>query len=376
MAKRKGKSRRRVKDWNQQYRRHDDAADHAATRGKTSRRGVKLPPSRLDAPEEDLEHLPKAEGLVVNVSRRGAYVRVEGHDEELFCAIAKTFRAPENATLLTVGDAVTVALTTGQTEGRTEIDRERMDGFIVTRAPRETLLSRPQPMSGKRRDEYSDETFEKVIAANMDILLIVASTRQPPLRHGLIDRFLIIAERGEMTPVLVINKIDLGRPDERVLGGFVELGVEILMVSAETNEGLAELRRRLAGSRSVLAGASGVGKSTLINAMIPEADAATNTVRQKDQRGRHTTTSALIYDLPEGGMVVDTPGIRELGMAIPPRELPWFFPEFEEIAQQCKFNDCTHTHEPQCAVQAAVASGEISPRRYESYLRILDTLEE
>jgi ribosome biogenesis GTPase len=375
MAKRKGKSQRRIKNWTQQYHEYDDASDRSINRQKTSRRGVKLPPSRLESPEEDLEHLPKAEGLVVNVSRRGAYVRVEGHDEELFCAIAKTFRAPENATLLTVGDRVTIALTVEQTEGRTEIDRDRMDGFIVSRDLRETLLSRPQPMSGKRRDEYTDETFEKVIAANMDVLLIVASTKKPPLRRGLIDRFLIIAERGEMSPVLVINKIDLAAPDKGVLAEFHELGIETLLVSAASGEGLDQLRSRLRGHRSVLAGASGVGKTTLINALIPDADALTRSVREKDDRGRHTTTSALVYDLPEGGMIIDTPGIRELGMAIPARQLPWYFPEFESLAPQCRFNDCTHTHEPGCAIQAAVESGEISPRRYGSYLRILDSME-
>jgi ribosome biogenesis GTPase / thiamine phosphate phosphatase len=375
MAKRKGKSQRRIKNWKQQYDVYDDAADAAVSRQKTSRRGVKLPSARLENPEEDLEHLSKADGLVVNVSRRGAYVRVEGYEEELFCAIAKTFRSPENATLLTVGDTVTVALTVDQTEGQTEIDRDRMDGFIVSRSLRETLLSRPQPTSGKRRDEYSEETFEKVIAANMDVLLIVAATKKPALRRGLIDRFLIIAERGEMSPVLVINKIDLAAPDAAALAEFHELGVEMLLVSAASGEGMDALRARLAGKRSVLAGASGVGKTTLINALIPETDALTQTVREKDDRGRHTTTSAIVYDLPKGGMIIDTPGIRELGMAIPPRQLPWYFPEFQPLVPQCKFNDCTHTHEPGCAIQAAVETGEISRRRYHSYLRILDSIE-
>lgn len=374
MAKRKGKSRRRIKNW-QQIRENTAAHEQASLRGKLYEPGVKLPPSRLEAPEENLDDLPKAEGMVVNVSRRGAFVRIPGQGEDLFCGIAKTFRAPETATAITVGDQVTVALTGEHTEGQVELDRERMDGMIVARQPRETLLSRPQPMRGKRRDRYDDQRFEKVIAANMDVLLIVAASRKPRLRHGLIDRFLIIAERGEMTPVLVINKIDLGRPDEAVYADFTDLDLEIFLTSAETGEGLDALRERLSGTRAVLAGASGVGKSTLVNALIPQADAETQAVREKDSRGRHTTSSTLVYELPAGGMLVDTPGIRELGMDIDPAELPWYFPEFEQLAPQCKFNDCSHTHEPHCAVVEAVESGEVSPRRYKSYLRILDTLQ-
>jgi len=210
----------------------------------------------------------------------------------------------------------------------------------------------------------------------MEVLPIVASTQQPPLRHGVIDRFLIIAERGELTPVLVINKIDLGQPDEQVLADFESLGVDIILCSAVTGEGLEELTKQLVGKRSVLAGASGVGKSTLINAIVPGADAATREVRAKDNRGRHMTSAAAVYELPAGGMLVDTPGIRELGIGLGPNELPWYFPQFEPFATQCKFNDCTHTHEPDCGIVAAVEAGEIAPTRYESYLRILDTLDE
>jgi ribosome biogenesis GTPase len=119
-----------------------------------------------------------------------------------------------------------------------------------------------------------------------------------------------------------------------------------------------------------------VGKSTLINALIPEADAATNTVREKDNRGRHTTSQARIYDVPhlDGGLIIDTPGIRELDLGVTAEELPWYFPEIEAVAPNCKFRDCTHTHEPGCAVQTAVEAGEIPPRRFESYLRMLNTV--
>lgn len=394
MGKRKGKgkSKRRIKDWHVRYQAGEEAGAKGARGRKHTRRAVKLPPSRLDSPDENLEDLPKAEGLVVAVYRRGATVRIEGR--EAFCAIAKTFRAPPDATALTVGDIVTVAITqTHHTDGQREIDKDRTEGLIISRQPRETALSRPRPMSAKRVDRYQTEVFEKVVAANMDILLIIASTRQPKLRPRLIERFLIVAERGELEPVLVINKVDLARPEAHVVEGFRQLGLEVFLCSAATGENLPALRARLAGKRTVLAGASGVGKSTLINALVPGADAATRSVRRKDDRGRHTTAAAAVYDLPAlrelegpllrppgraeaaGGILVDTPGIRELGFAIGLDELPWYFPEFEEVAGECHFNDCTHTHEPDCAVLAAVEAGQILRRRYESYLRIRDSME-
>ena len=375
MAKRKGKSRQRIKDWQQQYDAQEDGELPHARRQRLGRPGVKLPPRELDAGQEGLDDLPRREGLIVGLFPGGAMVRIEGR--QLLCQIAKTFRAPEGTSPLAVGDTVTVALA-GPADAPEAVadDKDRADGTVLQRGLRETALARPQPRSGKRRDEYAAETFEKVIVANMDVLLIVAATCQPPLHHGLIDRYLIVAERGEMSAVLAINKIDLGLPDEDVLADFSSVGVEIVLCSALRGDGLDALRARLAGKRTILAGASGVGKSALINVLIPGADAATRSVRPRDERGRHTTSAAAVYDLPGGGMLVDTPGIRELGLPLTPQELPWYFPEFEDLAGECKFNDCTHTHEPDCAVIAAIEAGSILRRRYESYLRLLETLEE
>ena len=375
MAKRKGKSRQRVKNWQQRYDAGEEAEGAVARSQKLTRRAVKLPDRDLSTGGEDTDALPRVEGMVVGLFPGGAMVRVGG--EVLLCQIAKTFRAPEGVTPLAVGDEVTVALT--QATHRTDdlaADRDRSDGMVLQRQLRRTVLSRPQPRSGKRRDQYETETFEKVIAANMDVLLIVASTRQPPLRRGLIDRYLIAAERGEMEPVLVVNKVDLARPDEDMLGNFASLGLDIVLCSAARGDGLEDLRERMAGKSSILAGASGVGKSTLINALIPAAQAATREVRTSDQRGRHTTSAAGIYDLPGGGILVDTPGIRELGLRFEPQLLPWYFPEFDQHVAQCRFNDCSHTHEPHCAVISAVEAGQIPARRYDGYLRLLETLGE
>jgi ribosome biogenesis GTPase len=323
---------------------------------------------------ENVDLLPKRQGMVLGMFPGGAIVRSDG--QELICSIAKTYRAPDGSTPLAVGDNVTVALTRLEHASETaQDDKDRADGMILLRAPRATALSRPQPRSGKRRDEHKDESFEKVIVANMDILLIVVATVQPALRQGLIDRFLIIAERGELKPLVVVNKIDLAPADREVLADLAAREVEICQVSAATGAGLDELRATLTGKRSVLGGASGVGKSTLINALIPGAGAVTGAIRLKDQRGRHTTAAAKVYDLG-GGMIIDTPGVRELGVLLRAAELPWYFPEFDLFSPNCRFNDCTHTHEPNCAVQQAVQDGKIHPRRYDSYLRILETLTE
>jgi len=373
MAKRKGKSRQRI-DWHARYEAGDDDSPDHKSKGKLTKRQVKLPPRDLEAGRENIDDLPRLEGMVVGMFPGGAEVRIGG--SVMLCMIAKAFRAPAGSTALAVGDTVTVAASRREHHDASGDDPDRADGMILSRGPRETALSRPAPRSGKRSDEYKTEVFERVIAANMDVLLIVAATRQPPLRKRLIQRYLIIAERGEMEPVLVLNKIDLAPPDPEVLDHFRQSELLIVEVSASTGQGIEELSSHLSDRRSILAGASGVGKSTLINRLVPGADLPTRTVRPGDQRGRHTTSSASVYELPGGGMLVDTPGIRELGLPIEPAQLPWYFPEFERFTPNCKFNNCTHTHEPHCAVIQAVEDGLIGADRFETYLQLLSTLDE
>lgn len=378
MAKDKGKSKRRVKDWQVRYESGEDVQDTAVNKQKFSPREVKLGDgSFASGGADELAGMQQREGIVMGVFRRGVYVRVAG--ERLFCGIAKTFRVPEDSrhtSPIAVGDDVTVALSREvHMQGQVHLDRNRMDGMILSRRARRTLLVRPQPRSNKRRGSHDTEVFHKVIAANIDILLIVAATVKPPMRRGLIDRFLIIAERGELLPLLLVNKIDLDCGDEEIINDVAALGVGVLRCSAQTGSGLDALTCELTGKRSVFTGASGVGKTSLINAMIPGVDAATRKVSEKDQRGRHTTSQAVIYDLPAGGLLIDTPGIRELGVGLTAEELPWYFPEIEQLSAQCKFRNCSHTHEPNCAVRAAAESGEILPRRFASYLRILASIE-
>lgn len=380
MAKYKGKSRRRIKDWHSKFESGQDIEGSVARRAKFSAQEVKLGAGSFAGGEADEQQgMDKRTGMVTGVFRRGAFVRVDG--EDLFCGIAKTFRVPSQSALsspLSVGDDVTIALVRAEhTHGQTELDRNRMDGMLLSREPRRTVLARPRPRSQKRREQYDDDIYVKVIAANMDVLLIAVATAQPPMRRGLIDRFLIAAECGDLQPVLLVNKIDI-QPSEfhrDILLDIASQGIPILPCSAIRGDGLDAVNDMLREKRCVLAGASGVGKSSLINALLPHVDIVTRSVRSKNEQGRHTTSQARVYDLACGGMIVDTPGLRELGVGLTAQELGWYFPEIELLAPQCKFRNCTHTHEPDCAVRQAVDDGGVLPRRYESYLRILDTIE-
>ena len=384
MSRKKGKSQRKQRDFTASAgpgfkEAQGDMDAPGIVRQKETSRAAKLPSWRQESSLESFADLPRCEGMVVGLFPAGAIVRCG--DGDLICGLAGTFRPPAGSSALAVGDQVIVALTKSQHSDAGSGDKLRADGKIVQRQPRRSLLARPQPRSGKRREFYQEENFLKVIAANMDQLVIVSSTCQPALKKALIERFMIIAERGDLKPLLIVNKSDLADPDAELLADLAAMGLEVIAVSAVSGAGLVELRGMLMGKRSIFAGASGVGKSSLINALVPSASAATGLVRIKDQRGRHTTASAGVYYLEGPGqdrvsMLIDTPGVRELGMRMDAAELPWYFPEFEAFSRGCKFNDCTHTHEPHCAVIAAAQEGKIVPQRLASYLRLMETLEE
>jgi ribosome biogenesis GTPase len=225
--------------------------------------------------------------------------------------------------------------------------------------PRRTVLA---------RTEAGRAGGERILAANIDIVVVVASFSEPPLRPGLIDRYLVAVRRGGAEPLLCVNKADLATPTERLLATPYEaLGLPVLVCSARTGSGLAALRARIGGKLCVVTGHSGTGKSSLVNALAPELDLRAGAVSGSG-KGRHTTTSSALYELQNGIRIIDTPGIREFGVRLAePAEIP----EFTKYAGRCRFRDCTHTHEPRCAVKDAVASGRIPSRRYESYLRML-----
>ncbi len=383
MAKRKGKSQQRPRHWDRLHREGDVASEDAESRRRLTQRRVRLPGQQQDAPiyadtEADAASGgPRTGGTVIHLYPGGARVRTADYGD-LLAGVAGTFRPAPGSSALAVGDRVALTLTPEAQgllqAGQKHLDSDRVDALILQREPRETALSRPQPMRGKRRTQHEPEVFEKVIAANMDQLVVVAAVRRPAFSRRLLDRYLIVAERGELPVALIHNKVDLGDPDHDMLAEYAVLGVISTFCSATTGEGLDGVRALLAGKASILAGASGVGKSSLLNALIPGLDLATREVRLRDDRGRHVTSAAVLYELPGGGTVVDTPGIRELGIEIRSAELPWYFPEIAALAPECKFRNCTHTHEPDCAVLRALAEDRLASRRYHSYLRILESL--
>lgn len=218
-------------------------------------------------------------------------------------------------------------------------------------APRRTMLTRTDPANERR---------ERVIVANVDRMVIVAAITSPPLRTGLIDRYMIAAARGGIQPILCINKLDLSADTSAVAG----YEIPIVRCSTKTGQGIAELRDWLAGSVAVLTGHSGVGKSSLLNSLADENQARVGFLSEETGKGRHTTTASRLYHLKNGARIIDTPGIREFGLGpVSLEELKAAFPEFS--GERCRFNDCTHKEEPNCAIR------EAGGPRYEAWLRLL-----
>jgi ribosome biogenesis GTPase / thiamine phosphate phosphatase len=214
---------------------------------------------------------------------------------------------------------------------------------------------------------------QHVLVANVDQVVIVTSAAEPRPKPNLIDRYLVSAEKGGVRPIVCVNKIDLVDPAELMplVGVYSQIGYEVLMVSAVKGIGIERLRHRLAGAESVVTGQSGVGKSSLLNTVEPELGLRVQTVSAETQKGRHTTTTAELIPLTSGGYVVDTPGIRQFELwDVIPEEVAGYFRELRPYVSRCRFPNCSHTHEDNCAVKDAVADGWIDARRYESYVQI------
>ncbi len=253
------------------------------------------------------------------------------------------------------------------------IDAGDGTGRINEVLPRRSTLSRPAPVPGKR-------VFEQVIVSNIDQVIPVFAAASPTPKWGLLDRYLVSAEASDLPAVIVITKLDLASRNsklEKSLDVYRQIGYPIHMVSSMTGEGVSELKDILAGRRSVLVGKSGVGKTSLLNALQTGLGLRVSAVSQGDQgKGRHTTTHLEMFDLDFGGTVVDTPGMREFGLwDVDGSDLALFFPEMSGYVGQCKFRlSCNHDEEPGCAIRRAVMDGQISPYRYKSYLRLRDEL--
>lgn len=293
------------------------------------------------------------QGLVIRSQAGWMTVRTEKGDFQ--CRVrGRLRRGRAEGDLVAVGDQVKLA---PQPDGT---------GRIEEVLPRHSVLSRQ--LSGVNYD------YQQIILANPDQAFFVFAVSNPEPRLRMLDRFLVVAERAHIPSVIVANKVDIIGLDaaKEIFGMYEEIGYPVIYASAKTGAGTAELRERFAGQISTLAGPSGVGKSSLINAAIPGVKLEVGEVSQAGVgKGRHTTQVRQLIPLPEGGYIADVPGLRTVALwDIEGEELDAYFIEIAPLVPFCQFNDCSHSHEPGCAVREASETGKISPHRYDSYLRL------
>ena len=237
--------------------------------------------------------------------------------------------------------------------------------------PRRSKLARRAPGGGQG---------ERIVAANVDQVIVMFAAAKPDPHPRMLDRFLVIAEGNNIPARVIINKIDLvGEEAARArFDDYARIGYPVHYTCVKTGAGLESLREVLNGRRSVLTGPSGVGKSSLLNALFPGANLRVGAISESVNKGRHTTVGALMLPLPgsDGGYVIDTPGLREVGLwALVADQLDQCFPEIRGLSDQCRFADCRHVSEPDCAVRAALRDGAISPQRYDSYMKLLEEIQ-
>jgi len=248
---------------------------------------------------------------------------------------------------------------------RVRYEAERGGAYLLELLKRSNVIMR----AGRREGE------DRVLAANVDCMLIVSAVK-PPFKEGLVDRYLVTAGHAGIAPVVVLNKVDLddGGTQKRA-EMYRELGYPLHCVSSLRGDGVQELAGYLADRTSILVGHSGVGKSSLLMALLPEADIATSALSQSSGKGVHTTSTATLYSGANGVRIIDSPGIRAFGLSsIAPSEVRAYFVEFVPLAGQCRFRDCMHIKDGDCRVRDAVEKGEIPRIRYESYLRMVESL--
>lgn len=303
------------------------------------------------------------EGRVIKNTGSAYIVRMEESGIELNCRIKGNFRIKGIRTTnpVAVGDIVTVS------EAADDAD------YITAIAPRKNYIIR-------RASNLSKESH--ILASNLDLAILVATLREPVTTTTFIDRFLATAEAYSVNAAVVLNKEDLWDEEDRELAEalknlYTSIGYPVLFVSATTGEGLQELKEFVANKITLLAGNSGVGKSSLINALVPGADLRTGEISDLHHTGTHTTTFSEMIDLPGGGAIIDIPGVRGFGtIDFAPDEVGHFFPEIFRMSRECRYSDCKHTGEPGCAVVPAVEEHYISESRYASYLSILEEASE
>jgi ribosome biogenesis GTPase len=370
----------RENDLTRQFQEAGERVEDAATGERVRAKGDISRHRTIVLPDESAAAMPAADtgclpGRVLKV--HGLYSTVEVEDGRLFrCTVRRLLKSlvTDERSIVTTGDRVWFrpssvvprpsspgSASGTDAAGRMTTDEGRMttdEGVIERVEPRRGVLKR----ASRRR--------EHVLVANVDALVIVISLVEPALKPHLIDRYIAAALKGELEPVLCLNKADLADPVELqpLVGAYSQLGVPTLLTSAKTGQGIDRIRGLLRGRATVFSGQSGVGKSSLLNAVQPGLGLRVREVSDVNQKGKHTTTTAELIRLECGGWVVDTPGVRQLQMwDTIPEEVEGYFREFRPYVPLCRFPDCTHIHEIGCAVKDAVRRKQISERRYQSY---------
>ncbi len=323
--------------------------------------GANAPQSHTNKPPTE-----QSTGTVIGLTRRRATVLVDNTKDTIECRLSAELAGRQQSGIA-VGDRVDIT--------QLDLPADEINHEVVHVHPRKTKLARP---------DAHNPNAERVVAANVDTVVIVVSVVSPPLHPRLIDRYLVALHAGEIDPIIAVNKADLLDPDAlaeelKKLDPYQHAGIPIAVCAAVPDDDSAsrvdQLRNLLAGKTCAFVGHSGVGKSSLANAMDPKLGINTKSVRTHDQRGRHTTTASTMHFIEPNIRVIDTPGVRFFGLAdITPDDLRWFFPEFAEFVHHCKFTNCSHEHEPGCAVKEAAQSAAIPHERYDTYLRLLTEL--
>lgn len=298
-------------------------------------------------------------GIVIETSYNNAYVLY--NDMVVQAELAKNLNSICNKTVFP-GDKVVVT--------------KNKDNYIIT-----NLLKRKNTLTRNKADStrLNSNSTEHIIAANIDVAVIVVSCSTPPLHPKFIDRYLILLQNSNIEPIICLNKSDLkNENDEKILDIYRKLGIIILETSTISNTGIDKLKEYLNGKQAIFVGHSGVGKSSLTNAILDIDDIKTGNVSDKSGKGKHTTTTSKYYKWNENSSIIDTPGIRSLDISdFSKEEIKSYFSEFNALDECCKYNDCMHNKEPieQCAVKRAVENGIISKSRYDSYIRITTDIE-
>jgi ribosome biogenesis GTPase / thiamine phosphate phosphatase len=356
----------RASDWTQRYRRHgfeDEApaqSERVSGKGDISRRRTVCGEEAAVSQEPGFAiHLDVDESLC----RRGRVLGVLGLVSIVEDEAGDVYQCSTRRLLKTLAtDQRHVVVAGDRVVFRFAENANSKEGVIERVEPRRGTISRA--VRGRQH----------LLVANIDQLAIISSAAEPRIKPNLIDRLLVAAEKGRVLPLVVINKIDLVDPAELqpLLGVYSRMGYRVMASSTKTGQGIERFRRALAGRSNVVVGQSGVGKSSLLNAIDPSLQLQVQPVSEENEKGKHTTTTARLLRLAGGGYVVDTPGLRQFQpWDIVAEEIPGFFRDVRSYINACKFPDCTHTHEDGCAVKNAVADGRLDERRYESYCHLL-----